>query len=88
MYQHYIAQNELKKNYINKDTLEEVIDLNNFEDFIIQIVNLYKLQSESNLENILPFYFEYNIDISIFNKFAKEVVTELIECIENVDEFK
>ncbi|CAG8535325.1 17876_t:CDS:2 [Cetraspora pellucida] len=81
-------EDDPEEDTIDENTLEEVIDLNNLEDFIIQIIDLYKLQSEGNLENMPPFHFECNIDISTLNKSTREVANELIVGIENVDEFK
>ncbi|CAG8715123.1 17404_t:CDS:2, partial [Cetraspora pellucida] len=57
---------------IDENTLEKVIDLNNIKDFIIQIIDLYKLQSEANLENMPPFHFECNLDIVTLNKSTRE----------------
>ena len=66
----------------------EIIDPDSFCNYIAQLLQLFSTQLENDTENIPPFHFQCEIDISSFNKLAKEVADELVEFIENVDEFR
>ena len=62
------------------------MDLYDLYDYVIQLLNTYTVQME-NKENMLPFNFECQIDISTLNNSEKEVADILIEHVEDADEF-
>jgi hypothetical protein len=70
----------------DNEVIEE-LDLYDLYDYIIQLLNMHTMQIE-NKENMLPFCFECQVDIStLSNNSEKEVADILIEYIEDADEF-
>ena len=64
----------------------ELIDLYDLSDYIVKLLNTYTMQIE-NKENVLPFYFECQVDISTLNNLEKQIGDILVEHVEDVDEF-
>jgi len=69
------------------DNFLEIIEPDSFCDYIAQLLQLLPTQLENDTENIPPFHFQCKIDISSFSKPAKDIADELVECIEDVDDF-
>ncbi|KAF0548140.1 hypothetical protein F8M41_026353 [Gigaspora margarita] len=67
--------------------LSEIVEPNDLFDYIIQLLEAYSMQQGSSSENVVPFFFECSIDIAVFEKISKEITDELIDIIEEADEF-
>lgn len=61
----------------------EIVEITDPVDICNHIMQLLNVHSES----AAPIQFQCNIDMSIFDKSEKEIAEELIELIEDVDEF-
>ena len=59
-------KNSKKRPYELEDEIVEEMDLYDLYDYVIQLLNTYTVQME-NKENMLPFNFECQIDISTLN---------------------
>ena len=64
----------------------EVIEVLDLYDYTIQLLNMHTMQIV-NKENMVPFRFECQVDISTLNNSEKEVADMLVEYIEDADEF-
>src|SRR6185312_9686066 len=62
----------------------EVLEANDLPEYLVQLLNSYRTQSEDNRSK---FYFECALYISMYNKTAKKIADDLVESIEDVDEF-
>ena len=61
----------------------EIIEPDNFCDYIAELISTF----ENDTENIPYFHFQCEVNISTFNKLEKEIADELVELIEDVDDF-
>lgn len=71
----------------NEESLE-IIEPDSFYDYIAQFFPSPLENNTENTENIPSFHFKCEVDISSFDKSAKEIADELAELIEDVDEFR
>ncbi|CAG8836807.1 9707_t:CDS:1, partial [Cetraspora pellucida] len=77
---------EIEENQENVDYFE-IIDLNDLSRHFLQLQSTYSAQPDNNLDSATPFHFQCGIDISTFDKSSKEIAEELVELIEDIDEF-
>jgi hypothetical protein len=82
-----INENEDQENEDRENNELEIIEPINFCDHIEQLLNIYSMQHNDDLDNASPFQLQCGIDISTFDNSEKEMVEELVESIEDVDEF-
>ncbi|CAG8844339.1 36008_t:CDS:2, partial [Gigaspora margarita] len=65
----------------------ELIELTDFSSYFIELLNTHLMQLNDDLENVSPFLVQCAIDIPTYDKSTKKVVKELIELIEDMNEF-
>jgi hypothetical protein len=63
----------------------EMIEANSLSEYVAQSLNAYTAQPSNS--QTAAFTFQYQMDISAFDKPEKEVADQLIEFVEDVDEF-
>ncbi|KAF0507150.1 hypothetical protein F8M41_019047 [Gigaspora margarita] len=80
------AQEDAAQENADENSLE-LIELTNLCSYLIELLNTHSMQLNDDSENVSPFLVQCAIDISTYDKSTKEVVKELIELIEDVDEF-
>ncbi|CAG8504253.1 13480_t:CDS:1 [Cetraspora pellucida] len=78
-------ENDKNKNQENNDL--EIINSTNLYNHFAQLLNIYLMQSNDDSENMLPFQFQYGVDVSMFDGLEKEVVNKLVKLIKSVDKF-
>jgi hypothetical protein len=69
----------------NEESHVETIEANSLSEYVAQSLNGYTTQSSNS--QTTAFTFQYCMDISAFDKSAKEIADQLVEFIEDVDEF-
>lgn len=81
-------QLEVEENEDQEDLdVLELIDPTNLSDHIVQILNEHSEKFGNNIENAPLVHFQCEIDLSMFDKSGKEVAEELVELIEDMDEY-
>ena len=73
---------EESEDHDNVDFLE-VLELNELPDYLAQLFEVYTTQSDAGLK----FYFKCAVNISIFDKTTKKIAGDIVEIIEDIDEF-
>jgi hypothetical protein len=81
-----------KKRQLEVDSeTNEIIEVTDLYDYTAQFLNLYSIQMENSngndKENIIPFCFKCQVDISTLDNSEKEIANTLVECIEEADDF-
>ncbi|CAG8672642.1 3929_t:CDS:2, partial [Scutellospora calospora] len=78
---------KLFRTYQENNNDLELIEPTNLSNHITELLNTHLIQPDNNFENSSLFHFQCAVDLSTFDKSTKEIVKELVESIEDADEF-